>query len=138
MNGVYLVYRLATPTTESAEPFRNPQIIDDFGTEEYVDAAYAAGTRDVKIPVGHNTQYQNNLRAKLEMAPESPSGNGDYIVRQTGGVNAYVLLEKELPALPTTDGTYDLVCTVTGGVATLSWVSRSPNLVSGDDYSINV
>ena len=125
MNGVYLVYELATPTTESAAAFSDPQIVDDWGTEEYVDAAYAAGTRDVKIPVGHNTQYQNNLVAKLEMAPESPNGNGDYIVRQTGGVNAYALLEKELPALPTTDGTYDLVCTVTDGVATLSWQARA-------------
>ena len=86
MSGVYLVYERATPTTESAEPYTNPQIVDDFGTEEYIDE------REVPIPVGHNTIYSANLRAKLEMAPDSPDGDGDYIVRQTNGTNEYVPL----------------------------------------------
>lgn len=84
MTGVKIVYELDTSTTESADPYTNPQIVDDWGTEEYVD------TRDVAIPVGHNTKYQPNLRAKLEMAPDSPDGNGDYLMRQTDGENAYV------------------------------------------------
>lgn len=85
MSGVYLVYELATPTTETADPFQSPQIVDDFGTEEYVSTSI--------VPVGHNTKYTNNLRAKLEMAPDSPGdGNGDYIVRQTNGVNEYVAI----------------------------------------------
>lgn len=79
-----IVYQKNTPTTEYAEPYTNPQIVDDFGTEEYVT--------DSIVPVGHVTQYMNNLRAKLEMAPESPSGDGDYIVRQTSGENSYVAL----------------------------------------------
>ncbi len=87
------VYELATPTTEEAEPYASPQIVSDWGTEEYVDYAEAQGTRDVAIPVGHNTWYANNLRAKLEMSPDSPSGgDGDYIVRQTNGINEYVPL----------------------------------------------
>lgn len=53
MSGVMLVYELATPTTESAEPYTNPQIVDDFGTEEYIDE------REVPIPVGHNTTYDS-------------------------------------------------------------------------------
>ena len=118
---ITVVYPRQTPTTESAQPYINPQIVDDFGTEEYV----IDSTIDVPIPVGHVTKYQPNLRAKLEMAPDSPSdGDGDYIVRQTSGVNEYVLLQKELPALPTTDGTYHLECTVSGGVATLTWESE--------------
>ena len=36
MSGVYLVYELATPTTESANAFTNPQIVDSWGTEEYL------------------------------------------------------------------------------------------------------
>lgn len=122
MSGVYLVYELATPTTETADAYTELQICNDFGTEEFVDAA----TRDFDMPVGHNTVYQPNLRAKLEMAPNSPDGDGDYIVRQTDGVNEYVLLSevKELPDLPTTDGTYTLKCTVADGTATLSWVSE--------------
>lgn len=51
MSGVYLVYELATPTTESADPFTNPQIVDNWGTEEFVDE------RTVPIPVGHETKY---------------------------------------------------------------------------------
>jgi len=84
MSGVLLVYELATPTTETAEPYQNPQIVDDFGTEEYVTTSI--------VPVGHVTKYQPNLRAKLEMSPDSPDGNGDYIVRQANGENSYVSL----------------------------------------------
>lgn len=88
MSGVYLVYELATPTTESADPYTNPQIVDDFGTEEFV----ISNTVAVPIPVGHNTDYPIDLKAKVEMAPNSPDGDGDYIVRQTNGTNEYVAL----------------------------------------------
>ena len=126
MSGVMFVYELAEPTTESADPFQNPQIVDDFGTEEYVDAGVTAATptRDVAIPVGHETTYQANLRAKLEMAPDSPSdGDGDYIVRQTNGTNEYakLVIPTELPTNPTTDGTYHLKATVSDGTTTLTW-----------------
>ena len=128
MSGVYLVYELATPTTETADPYNNPQIVSDWGTEEYVDALATAQTspRDVAVPVGHDTTYQNNLRAKLEMSPESPSGNGDYIVRQANGQNTYVQLTfpaDELPSAPTTDGAYMLKCTISNGSATYTWES---------------
>lgn len=125
MSGVYLVYELAEPTTEQAQPYTNPQIVDDWGTEEYTDYAYEAGDRDVAIPVGHDTKYTANLRAKIEMAPDSPSGNGDYIMRQTDGTNSYVplVIPNELPSAPTTDGTYRLQVVVASGTPTLSWVS---------------
>lgn len=122
MSGVYLVYELATPTTESADPYQETQICNDFGTEEFID------TRTVPIPVGTVSRYQANLRAKLEMAPDSPAdGDGDYIVRQTNGENAYVklVIPTELPTSPTTDGSYHLKCTVASGTATLSWESDS-------------
>lgn len=125
VEGIKLVYEVETPTTEEATPYQTPQIVDDWGTEEYVDALATAQTspRDVAIPVGHDTTYRNNLRAKLEMAPESPDGDGDYLLRQTSGQNEYVLLEKELPSLPTEDGTYTLKCTVSGSTKTLTWES---------------
>ena len=122
-NPITVEYELATPTTESADAYTELQICNDFGTEEFVDAA----TRDFKMPVCSSAIYRPNLRAKLEMAPNSPAnGNGDYIVRQTDGVNEYVLFStvKELPDFPTTDGTYVLKCTVADGTATLSWVSE--------------
>lgn len=128
VTGVYMVYELATPTTETADPYQNPQVVDDFGTEEYVDAGVTASTptRDVAIPVGHNTFYQANLRAKVEMLADSPDGNGDYILRQSNGQNAYVPLTevKELPDIPETDGTYSLKVTISSGTPTLAWVSE--------------
>ena len=49
MNGVMLVYELATPTTETATPYTNPQIVSKYGTLEYV-------TNSI-VPVGHKTTY---------------------------------------------------------------------------------
>lgn len=60
MSGAYLVYELATPTTESANPYQNPQRAFIDGTEEFVDAGVQSATRDVSIPVGNNTTYQLN------------------------------------------------------------------------------
>lgn len=112
MSGKMLVFERETPITEYAEPFRNPQRVDANGTEEYVDE------RDVPIPVGHETVYANNLLTKLETAPDAPGSDGDYFLRRTNGVCAYV----KLPALPSAAGTYALKVTVTTSGKTLSWV----------------
>ena len=87
MSGVYLVYELATPTTEQADPYQQVQLVDDFGTEEYVLSSGA-----FPMPVGHNTDYPINLKAQVEMMPHSPEGNGVYVVQQTSGTNEYVSL----------------------------------------------
>lgn len=84
MNGVYLVYELVALTTEQVAPFTNPQIVNDWGTEEYVDAGVADGTRDFAIPVGHNTKYLANLRDKVQHLPNTADGDGDYVVQQEG------------------------------------------------------
>lgn len=84
MSGVYLVYELATPTTETAEPYQNPQTVDNWGTEEYVT--------NTIVPVGHNTKYLPDLKAKLETLPNPPTSDGEYIVKQTSGENAYIAL----------------------------------------------
>ena len=55
MDGVYLVYELATPTAETADAFTNPQNVDSYGTEEYTD------TRTVPMPVGHSTIYGDDI-----------------------------------------------------------------------------
>ncbi len=125
-NPITIEYELATPTTESADPYQKTQIVDDFGTEEFVDAAVEANERDVAIFVGNETVYKPNLRAKLEMMPDSPDGAGDYIMRSDGSEQTWVPLTevKELPDVPTTDGTYVLKCTVSDGTATLTWVSE--------------
>lgn len=60
-DGTNTVYELETPTTEQAQPYQSPQIIDPYGTEEYVTTSL--------IPVGHQTQYPEDLRAKIESLP---------------------------------------------------------------------
>lgn len=68
MSGTYLVYELATPTTESADPYTNPQIVDADGTEEFVDYAYSQSTRDVAVPVGHDSLYYNGQLYQTDFA----------------------------------------------------------------------
>ena len=114
-DGTNTIYKLATPTIEIAAPYQNPQIVDDWGTEEYID------TRDIQVPVGHLTKYTLNLRAKLEMAPNSPDTDGDYILRRIGGKNTYT----SLPTLPSSDGTYILKATASNGSVILSWVAET-------------
>ena len=48
-DGTNTVYKLSTPTTETAEPFTNPQVVDNRGTEAYVTTGI--------VPVGHDTTY---------------------------------------------------------------------------------
>ena len=52
-----VVYELATPTTEQADPYQQIQICDPDGTEAFTDYGVASGDRDVAIPVGHSTFY---------------------------------------------------------------------------------
>lgn len=115
MSGVYLVYELETPTTEEAEPYNAIQIVDDFGTEEFVT--------DSIVPVGTNTRYPSNLRDKLQHLPDLASVDGQYVIQQSNSHMALVPLEevKELPDMPSVDGNYRLKVTVASGVATLSW-----------------
>ena len=60
-NPTTVVYELATPTIEEATPYRQLQICDPNGTEEFVSTGI--------VPVGHETRYPENLRAKIEGLP---------------------------------------------------------------------
>ena len=128
-----------TPTTESATPFTVPQIVDDFGTEEFVDS------RTPAVPVGHVTHYMANLRDKTQHLPDLASEDGRYIISQTGeqmqledfptvddaptedstnlvsSGGVYTAIQELLPPLPETDGTYVLKCSVADGEVVLSW-----------------
>lgn len=77
MSGVMLVYELATPTIESAEPYQNPQVVDGGGTEEYMT------NNQVKIPIGHNSSYGLDLGGKLETIVDTPSADGTYTLKVT-------------------------------------------------------
>lgn len=116
MSGVYLVYELATPTTEEADPFQHIQIVDDFGTEEFVSTGI--------VPVGHNTRYPANLRDKLQHLPSLASADGTYLIQQSGKQMSLIHMPAVFPEIQTEDGTYTLKTVVTGGVATLQWVAE--------------
>ena len=116
MSGVMLVYELATPTTETAEPYNESQICDDFGTEEFVSTSI--------VPVGHKTRYPANLRDKLQHLPDLASMDGTYLIQQSGKQMSLVHTPVVFPEVPTEDGTYTLKTVVTGGVATLQWVAE--------------
>jgi hypothetical protein len=124
---ITVLYELAKPTTEEADPYQQLQLVSPDGTEEFVDALVEAGTRDIGIPVGHNTRYPVDLKSKLEEAPDSPSADGDYIMRRVNGENTYtqLVIPDELPTSPSTDGTYTLQVVVADGTPTLSWVSNA-------------
>lgn len=115
-DGTNTVVKLTTPTTESAEPFQTPQIVDNWGTEEYV-------TEGV-IPIGHTTKYPVNLRSKIEVEPNSPTSDGLYLMQRDSGVNTYVPYISDVPSLPSENGTYSLKVTVSGSTKTVSWVSE--------------
>lgn len=114
MSGVMLYYELATPTTETAEPFQHIQIVDDYGIEEFVSTGI--------VPVGHNTRYSANLRDKLQHLPDLASDDGTYLIQQSGKQMSLIHMPAVFPETPTEDGTYTLKTVVTGGVATLQWV----------------
>ena len=66
MTGKYAVSELLESawTTESADPYTNPQTIDPNGSETFVDA----GTRDFEMPVGNETSYAG-LYPSLGLSP---------------------------------------------------------------------
>ena len=77
-DGTNTVYKLQTPTTESASPYQSPQICNPDGTEQYITDG---------IPVGHDTQYPANLKGEIErvmvQVPKPPTSNGTYSLKCT-------------------------------------------------------
>lgn len=116
MSGVYLVYELATPTTEEAEPYNEVQICDDFGTEEFVSTSI--------VPVGHVTEYPANLRDKLQHLPDLADSDGVFAILQSNKQMSLTTIPTavaELPEAPTEDGSYVLKATVSNGAVTYAW-----------------
>lgn len=90
LNGVYLVYPLAAPTTSAKEPYTETQICETGGYEEFNDAAYTAGNRDVQVPVGTVTEYDRDLAPALAAFLDIlPSADGQYLLDITSGVMSF-------------------------------------------------
>jgi len=96
-----VIYKLATPTTDSADPFTETQECDNWGTEQFL--APAGDTRPCEVPVGHDTDYLPDLKAKLESAPTTPSDDGYYVLEHDesaeGNTNLYTALGAALVEL---------------------------------------
>lgn len=118
-DGTYTVVKLLVPTTETANSFEDPQIVDDFGTEEYIDALATAETnpRDVAIPVGHETLYQANLRDKVQNLPDNANADGDYIVRQNGSKQNLVPIHSVDDLFPESEKMVEIPCIIGSNVS---------------------
>lgn len=103
MSGVYLVYELATPTTETADPYTNPQIVDPSGTEEYVGSS---------IPVGHKTTYQRICPITgwtgCEVINDPAYGGYVYWNQIAGGVMRNAQTKNGIQYTPNGDGSFTL------------------------------
>ena len=92
-DGTNTVYKLTTPTTETAEPYTNPQIVDSDGTEEYVTTGI--------VPVGHSTQYPTDIVAKVDGLPSdfstliAPTETG-YKASRAYSVNNFLIVDNQL------------------------------------------
>ena len=71
-----IVREILYPTTSTTTPYAEIQVVDPDGIEEYIDAGTTAATptRDVAIPVGHETFYPQDLKKELDKI----SSAGDY------------------------------------------------------------
>lgn len=80
-DGTNTIVKLTTPIIEQAKPYQQIQIVDEGGSEEFIDAGVEAGTRDVSVPVGHNSYYLSNdadLIEGLSIIGDFPINDGEY------------------------------------------------------------
>lgn len=96
ITGLKLVAELVTPTDENSIPFTEVQECDNWGTEEWL--APTTDTRPCEVPVGHETDYLPDLKAKLEVAPNTPNENGVYVMEHNASGNSYTPIATWLQA----------------------------------------
>ena len=89
-NNFVMVYELAAPTTSQKDTYTETQICETGGYEEFNDAAYTAGNRDVQIPVGTETEYDRDIAPALAaFLTILPSADGQYLLDITSGVMSF-------------------------------------------------
>ena len=93
-NPFKIIYPKNSPTTDSATPFAETQWVDNWGTEEYL--APDDDTRPVVVPVGHDTDYLPDYKAKTEVSADMPGEDGVYVLEHDesneGNANQYTSL----------------------------------------------
>ena len=105
MSGIYLYYELATPTTEQGTAFAENIPCDDFGSLMW--------TQTKGIPQGNEIFYPVDYKASI-----------DTLYNRVEGDMSKIVTEDEYPEAPSSDGTYVLKATVSGGTKTYAWVAE--------------
>lgn len=124
LTGKTIYFELAEPTTEQGTPFQENVPIDDFGQLSWSDTDVPQGNQ-IFYPVDYKAyedtliKYTDGDATSLALKGELASGDPQTLKGLVDYVNG------KIPAAPTTDGTYDLVCTVMNGEPTFSWVART-------------
>ena len=91
MSGIYLLYELATPTTETATPFQSPMIVG--ATEEYIS--------DSVVPVGHESKYYEDVAKKVNGLPKDFSTliaptEVSFTATRNYSVGSYLIVKNQL------------------------------------------
>ena len=109
MSGVMVYYELATPTTEQGTPFSGASAdnfaIDDFGSMYW--------TQSAGVPQGVEIFYPYDYKAAV-----------DTILNEVNGDVTKLVTTEKVPDAPSSNGTYVLKVTVSGGTPTYSWVAE--------------
>lgn len=93
----YIICERTSPVTSSKDAFTETQICETGGYEEFNDAAYTAGTRDVQIPVGTVTEYDRDLAPALAAFLDIlPVSDGQYVLDITSGVMSFATYNRSL------------------------------------------
>lgn len=77
LSGVYLIYELATPTTEQGTAYSEFVLADDYGTQEITS------NTSVAVPTGNNMFYQINLQNFTQRTYQRFSGDVSGIAKSS-------------------------------------------------------
>lgn len=134
LSGKKVIAKRLTTTISQADPFQETQAVDDFGTEEYV----VPEQDGVQVPVGHYTEYPENLRDKLRRLPNMPtiseSTTATYAVNYNGQTKkcSFVPINDWLVAngYPAVQDVSDQITDVAGLTYAIKKAYKVGNLVS--------
>ena len=105
LNGEMFYYAFSTPTTEQGTAFAENIPCDDFGSMYW--------TQTKGIPQGNEIFYPVDYKASI-----------DTLYKKVNGDMSKIVTEDEYPEAPSSDGTYVLKATVSGGTKTYAWVAE--------------
>ena len=111
MSGVYLLYELATPTTEQGTAFAENIPCDDFGSLMW--------TQTKGIPQGNEIFYPVDYKASFDTLYNIVDGDMSALATD----DELQEVADRVPEAPSEDGTYTLKATVSNGTKTYSWVA---------------